>query len=196
VFTSRNTVRRVFARLHDSRAFGKARVACIGDGTAAALAAHGIVADLVPDTFVSEALAAAFPRAARKGERLLLPRAAVGRDLLPARLEALGYDVDLVEAYRTVRPELAPELVTQARGVDAVVFASASAAVGWAEVMGDPDPGGVTPTPPVACCIGPVTAAAARAAGIDVTIESKERSIPGLVQALSDYAVTHGKVRY
>jgi uroporphyrinogen III methyltransferase/synthase len=187
VFTSRNTVERVFRYIRDARSFGHARVACIGAGTAATLARHGVAADLVPESFVSEALAAVFPMPASKGERVLLPRAAIARDVLPDDLRDKGYDVEIVEAYRIARPALEPAVIAAARRADAVVFASASSAVGWVEVMGSDH------VPPVACCIGPVTVAAARAHGIDVTVEASERSVSGLVQALCEYASSYGR---
>ena len=94
VFTSVNGVDGFFARAlagHglDSRALGGRRIAAIGPGTAAALARHGITADLVPERFVAESLLDAFPPALA-GERVLLARAEVARDVLPEGLERLG----------------------------------------------------------------------------------------------------------
>ncbi|MGH9172419.1 MAG: uroporphyrinogen-III C-methyltransferase [Acidimicrobiales bacterium] len=187
VFTSRNTVERVWREVRDARAFGRVRVACIGTATAAALAERGIVPDLVPDSFVSEALAAAFPPAAAGGQRVLLPQASVARQVLSEELAAKGYIVEVAEAYQVVRADPEPDLVAAARRADAVMLASASSAVGWADVMGSGD------APALACCIGPVTAAAARAAGIGVSMEAAEHTISGLVQALCEYASVHGR---
>ncbi|HEV8063965.1 MAG TPA: uroporphyrinogen-III C-methyltransferase [Acidimicrobiales bacterium] len=186
VFTSAATVDRAFGRLRDARSFGAARVACIGKGTAAELARHGVVADLVPEAFDSQALAEAFPPAG-DGQRVLMPRAAVAGDVLPDELRAKGYQVEIVEAYKVARPEPDAAWAAAARRADAVIFASASAAVGWVEAVG------LESTPPVVCCIGPVTVAAARAHGLDVTVEATDRSVAGLVQALVDYARTHGR---
>ena len=69
-----------------------------GPGTADALAAAGVRADLVPERFVAESLLEAFPDGPG---RVLLPRAAVARDALPAGLTDRGWTVDVVEAYRT-----------------------------------------------------------------------------------------------
>jgi uroporphyrinogen III methyltransferase/synthase len=178
VFTSANSVRRVLAEVRDARAFGSARVAAIGDGTARALSEGGIAADLVPDTFVAEALAEAFPAPARPGERVLLPRAAVARDVLPAALAEKGYEVDIVEAYRTVRPAVNEELVRAVAGCRAVTFSSSSSVTGWLELLG------ADLLPPVVACIGPITARTAREAGIGVTVQASDHSIEGLVQAL------------
>ena len=63
VFTSANGVRffleRLTARGRDLRALGHLKLAAIGPATAEALAAFHLNADLVPETFRSEALAAA-----------------------------------------------------------------------------------------------------------------------------------------
>src|SRR5690606_36039354 len=107
VFTSANGVDWVWTALErealDSRALRAARVACIGPGTAAALARRGIRPDLVPDAYVAEALLDALDRAAElPATRILLPRAARGRPVLPDGLRARGAEVLEVETYRTV----------------------------------------------------------------------------------------------
>lgn len=178
VFTSPNSVRRVLREVRDARAFGSARVAAIGDGTARALSERGVEADLVPDRFVAEALADAFPVARGPGERVLLPRAAVAREVLPVALREKGYEVDIVEAYRTVRPPVSEGLIRAVAGCRAVMFSSSSTVTGWLDLLG------ADSLPPVVACIGPITARTAREAGIDVTVEASVHSIDGLVQAL------------
>ncbi len=187
VFTSTNAVARLLAEITDARAFGTARVAAIGDGTAAALRAAGIVADLVPGEFVAESLAAVFPPPRSAGDRVLMPRAAVARDVLPKALGAMGYEVDVVEAYRTMRPQPHPGVAEAVRSVDAVTFTSSSTVTGWMELFGS------EVMPPVVGCIGPITAATAREAGIAVSFEAEEHSIPGLVAALGAYAARAGR---
>src|SRR5262249_3741800 len=67
----------------DARAFGRARLAAIGPGTAAALAARGLCADIVPAEFRGEILADAILADARVASllacgmrpRVLVPRA-------------------------------------------------------------------------------------------------------------------------
>jgi uroporphyrinogen III methyltransferase/synthase len=189
VFTSTNAVGRLFAEIADARAFGSARVAAIGDGAARALESRGIVADLMPGQFVSEALAEAFPRpvAGEPVQRVLLPRAAVARDVLPLALAGKGYEVDIVETYRTVRPEPAAGVLEAVRSADAVTFTSSSTVTGWLELFGREQ------IPPVVGCIGPITAATAREAGIAVDFEATEHSIAGLVAALVAHAGTTGR---
>jgi hydroxymethylbilane synthase len=204
VFTSENTVERVFAELPGARRLAGVRVAAIGDGTAARLAAHGVVADLVPGRFVAEALADAFPEAPagapveapagapvetggsgsgpRSQRRVLLPRAAVARDVLETALRSKGWAVDVVTAYRTVHPELGAGVLDEVASLDAVTFTSSSTVTGWVELVG------LERLPPVVSCIGPITSDTARLAGMDVTVEASPHSIPGLVAALEAYA--------
>jgi uroporphyrinogen III methyltransferase/synthase len=174
-FTSTNGVHRFFALVPDTRVLGGVRVAAIGPGTADALAGYRVVADLVPIDFVAEALLAAFPP---EPGRLLLPRAAVARDTLPDGLRAKGWDVDVVDAYRTTAGHPTPEQRAAAAGADVVAFTSSSTVERYLELMG-PDR-----VPPVVACIGPITAATARAHGITVTVEAAVHTIDGLVDAL------------
>jgi uroporphyrinogen III methyltransferase/synthase len=178
-FTSANAVIRFFAALgevgSDTRALARARVAAIGPGTADALAAAGVRADLVPQRFVAESLLETFPDGPG---RVLLPRAAVARDALPAGLGERGWAVDVVEAYRTAVGRPAPEALTAAAGAHAVTFTSSSTVTNYLAVAGD------IPVPPVVACIGPITAETARAAGLTVDVVATEHTIEGLVQSL------------
>jgi uroporphyrinogen III methyltransferase/synthase len=178
-FTSANAVSRFFAALGavgaDTRALGGRRVAAIGPGTAEALAAAGVRADLVPERFVAESLLEAFPDGPG---RVLLPRAAVARDALPAGLAERGWGVDVVEAYLTAIGQPAPEALAAAAAAHAVTFTSSSTVTNYLAVAGD------VPVPPVVACIGPVTADTARAAGLTVDVVAAEHTIEGLVTAL------------
>jgi uroporphyrinogen III methyltransferase/synthase len=176
-FTSANAVERFFAALEagggDARSL--ARVAAIGPGTAAALASRGVRADLVPDRYVAEAVVEAFPEGPG---RVLLPRAAVARDALPAGLAGKGWQVDVVEAYRTQLGMPTAEALAAAGAADAVTFTSSSTVTNFLEVAGRER------VPPVVACIGPVTAATAEAAGLTVSVVAEEHTIDGLVRAV------------
>ena len=180
-FTSANAVIRFFAALgevgSDTRALAGARVAAIGPGTADALAGAGVRADLVPERFVAESLLDAFPPGPG---RVLLPRAAVARDALPAGLAERGWSVDVVEAYRTVLGRPAAEALGAAATAHAVTFTSSSTVTNYLAVAGD------LPVPAVVACIGPITAQTARAAGLTVDVVAAEHTIEGLVTALVD----------
>jgi len=178
VLTSPNGVERTFAHVPDVRAV-RAKVAAIGPGTADALARHRVVADLVPDRYVAEGLLERFPPGPG---RVLLARAAVARDVLPDGLAAAGWEVDVVEAYRTVPVDPDPAAIERARAADVITFTSSSTVERYLDMAG-PDA-----VPPVVACIGPVTAATARARGLRVDVEAAEHTIDGLVAALVEHA--------
>jgi uroporphyrinogen III methyltransferase / synthase len=177
-FTSANAVGPLLERVRDARAFGTARIAAIGPGTAAALAAHSLVADLVPERAVAEGLLEAWPApgAARRG--VLLPRAAVARDVLPDGLAAAGWEVDAVEAYRTEPERPEPAALAEVRAAAAICFTSASTIENYLAVA-DADT-----LPPVVACIGPVAASRAEKAGIKVAAVADPHTLDGLVAAL------------
>jgi len=167
-------VHRVLALVRDARDFGAARLAVVGAKTAEALAAHGLVADLVPGRFVAEALLEAWP--AGTGT-VLLPRAEVARDVLPEGLRARGWRVEVVDAYRTVAARPSEAEWAAAAGADAIMFTSSSTVANYLAVTDR--------VPPVVACIGPVTARAAEAAGLRVDVVADESTVESLVAALA-----------
>jgi uroporphyrinogen-III synthase len=188
VFTSANSVARLMAEISDPGALGTVHVAAIGAGTAKALRDRGVGVDLVPDRYVAEALVAGFPPAPAGG-RVLLPRAAVAREILPEGLRRLGWEVEVVEAYRTVPAVPPPAALAASRGADAVVFTSSSTVDGYRRLVA---PGDV---PPVVVSIGPVTSATLVAAGLAPTVEAGVHSADGLVDALVGWAAAHPRGR-
>jgi uroporphyrinogen III methyltransferase / synthase len=138
------------------------RVAAIGPGTAAALRAHGLEPDLVPQVSTQEGLLAELPRPAG---RVLLAAAEGARRLLVDELDA-----DFLPLYRTV--ELDPGDVPE---VDFVLLASPSAARALART-----PARIVPV----VAIGPQTAAASRELGLELVAEAETHDLEGLVAAL------------
>lgn len=187
-FTSRNGVDAFFDLLHglgrDARALGGVRVAAIGPKTAEALSAHGVRADLIPAQYVGEAVAQALLARARSGDRILLYRARDARDTLPGLLRAAGRTVDDVAAYAT-RFVDDPELAEKAARADIVTFTSASTVGGF--VHNVPAAAQALAAKTVAC-IGPVTARAAREAGLRVDVVPDEFTADGLLNALESTA--------
>ncbi len=175
VFTSANAVERFTALLRDAREFASTKVAAIGPGTAEALRRFGVAADLVPERFVAESLVEAFPSGPG---RVLLPRAAVARDVLIEGLTAKGWDVTQVDAYRTYPAEPSPSALAEARKADAITFTSSSTVTNYLEVAG------ADAVPPVVVAIGPITAQTARDAGLSVDAVADEHTLDGLVCAL------------
>jgi uroporphyrinogen III methyltransferase/synthase len=175
VFTSTNAVDRFVQHLRDARAFGAAQIAVVGSGTADALARFHVVADLVPERFVAEALVDAFPDGSG---RVLVPQAADARPVLADGLRAKGWTVDVVEAYRTLAGSPTPAAITAAREADAITFTSASTVKNYLDAAG-PDA-----VPRKVVTIGPITTRAAKEAGLEVTAEADPSTIDGLVDAV------------
>jgi uroporphyrinogen III methyltransferase/synthase len=183
VFTSPRAVEQLMPLLRDARVLAGTGVAAIGSGTAAALRAGGVAADVVPSEYVAESLVEALP--AGTG-RVLLPRAAVARDVLPAGLRVKGWEVDVVEAYRT-EPEVPSDAARAAAATaDAITFTSSSTVTNYLAVAGR------DAVPPVVACIGPVTAATARSAGLSVDLVAETHTIDGIVAALVERLADDG----
>ncbi len=185
--TSQNAVglvwRAIRTRGLDARSLGHARIAAIGRATADALLGCGLVADVVPDRFVAESLVEALGRRDDvKGRRVLLPRAAEARDVLPDGLRALGAYVDVIPIYRTVLDgDGATRVADQLRAgeIDLVTLSSSSTARFFVDAVGA-EAARAAP----AASIGPVTSQAARALGLHVAVESDQSTIPALVDAI------------
>lgn len=192
LFTSANTVDALFARLDhlglDARAFGSARIAAIGPGTTARLRQRGLRADFEPPEFVAEALAEGLIAQGVAGQRVLLPRAAKARDVLPEALGQAGAVVDVVAAYQTVPPTVSDTTRSalrrlEAGEIDVITLTSSSTARNLVALVG----GQVELlNRATVACIGPVAAGTARELGLRVDLVARDYSIPGLVAALVD----------
>jgi uroporphyrinogen III methyltransferase/synthase len=187
VFTSANGVTAFFERGLtpaglDARALAGVRVAAIGPGTAAALAARGVRADLVPRRAIAEGLLEDWPDEPADGSgRVLLARAEEARDVLPEGLRARGWTVDVLAVYRTVTGRPTPEAIAVVRAgeFDAVVFTASSTVRRYLEVVGAPP----APHPPVVS-IGPITTATAVEAGLVPAAEADPHTLEGVTAAL------------
>ena len=185
-FTSTNAVEALFACVRDARALGGVLVAAVGPGTAAALRARGVEPDLVPPPSNAEGLVAAFANdvslggasPAGAGRRVLLPQSAIAKPVLRDGLQAKGWAVDVVAAYRTVAAEVDERARAAVRDAHAVAFTSSSTVENLVAAVGA---GGI---PSTVVCIGPATEEAARAAGLAVAATADPHSLDGLVEAV------------
>lgn len=182
--TSPNGVRLFFERLaeagRDARGLHGARVAAIGPATARALRAHGIVADVVPDRAVAEALVEALGE--WPVERALVARARVARDVLPDALRANGAKVDVLELYETVAEPLSAEQREAVRAADYVTFTSASTVTNLLSALGAD--GAAALDRARLASIGPITSDALRSHGLEPALEADPHDVDGLVAAL------------
>jgi uroporphyrinogen III methyltransferase/synthase len=185
VLSSANAVDAFFAELPDARALAGVKIAVIGDRTAAAVRSHGVIADLVPDRFSAEGLAEVFPDAPQPSSKVLVPRAALAREILPDALRAKGWTVETPTAYETVHPLLTREQRRALVGAHVVTFASSSAVTGLLETVG------IDELPPVVASIGPATTATLAGLGIAVAIEAPQHTMASLLDELVAYAAGH-----
>jgi uroporphyrinogen-III synthase len=188
ILTSVNTIQALTARaalvgVNPTDAEGL-QVAAIGSATAEVARHNGFNVAVVPDEYVAESLLELL-RDQLAGKRVLLPRAAVARDLIPDALRAAGTEVDVVEAYRNGLPEAAPELLRRALAnrLDAATFTSSSSATHLAEaarVAGVAWPFADVP----AVSIGPITSQTLRELGWPPAAEATPSDIAGLIDAI------------
>ncbi|HET9477578.1 MAG TPA: uroporphyrinogen-III C-methyltransferase, partial [Dehalococcoidia bacterium] len=143
VFTSANAVEEFFGAVEsqglDARAFGQTRVCTIGPATAAALAEHGIRADLIPHEYIAESIVEAMRPLLHRSDHILIPRAEGARAELIDGLAALGPQVDEVSLYRAALPaEAPPEALDLLRngGIDIVTFTSSSTVRNLVDILG------------------------------------------------------------
>lgn len=191
-FTSVNAVKAVREKFEeyglDARAFAGIKVAAVGEQTARSLVEFGVKPDLVPSGEQSAAgLLEDWPPydpVFDPIDRVFLPRADIATETLVAGLVELGWEVDDVTAYRTVRASPPPADTREAikgGGFDAVLFTSSSTVRNLVGIAGKPH--NVT----VIACIGPATAKTAEEHGLRVDVMSPEPSVHALAQALADF---------
>ena len=190
-FTSANGVNFFWQRLaalgFDARKLAHASISAMGPGTAKALAEHGICPDLIPQRFVAESLITDF--LARRQDRtrpILLPRAKEARDILPERLRAEGYQVDVIPCYETLpdasQKARVEELLNEGK-LSCITFASSSTVRNFLKLI-SADTLCRHPELKLAA-IGPVTAQTLQAAGLPCHIQPETYTIKALIEAVA-----------
>lgn len=191
ILTSANGVEYFFNRMEvagkDARALAGVKIAAIGSATAAALKGFGIKADLIPSAYKAEELAEALEGEVKAGDKLLLARAKVAREVLPEKLRALGCEVNVVTAYETVtdcgnKKELVELLSSGEASV--VTFTSSSTVSNLIEALGDDKE---LLNKAALACIGPVTEATLNKAGFKSSINAEQYTIDGLMKAIKEF---------
>ncbi|WP_294523080.1 uroporphyrinogen-III C-methyltransferase [uncultured Anaerovibrio sp.] len=189
IFTSTNGVEHFWHRLvaggKDARVLYKARICAIGAATAQALASHGITADVVPERYQAEGIIEALDNELIAGTKILIPRAAEARALLPEALTKAGAQVDVVVAYETVMGDAeAVEIRNSlAKGeIDVVTFTSSSTVENLLKILKEPE---LLKEAQLAA-IGPITAETMQKNGLTADIVAAEYTIEGLVQSIKE----------
>lgn len=178
--TSANGVQFLFKRLAaaglDARALAGARIAAIGPATVAALAEHGIAADVVPTHSLAESLVEALSEL--EIGRALVATGGGARETLPAALRERGAAVDVLALYETVAEPLSTSALAATRQADYITFTSSSSVRFFLQAAGEPAP------EQRLVSIGPITSATLRDRGLEPHVEARRHDVEGLVQAL------------
>jgi uroporphyrinogen-III synthase/uroporphyrinogen III methyltransferase/synthase len=194
ILTSANAVRTLVERASflgfSLEGIASLQVAAVGEATASAARKAGLQVAFVPEAYVSESLIEGLLQSLQtqtSSQKILLVRAAIARDVIPDALRSAGYVVDVVDAYRNVLPEAAPEQLHQAlqNGIDAATFTSSSSATHLAEAAraaGVAWPFAGVP----AISIGPITSQTLRELGWEPAAEADPSDISGLIAAVVD----------
>ena len=193
IFTSVNGVTPFFARLlemrRDVRDLKGITVLAIGPATAAAVEARGLRVEALPEDYRAEGLVSLMRKRPLRGARVLVPRAAVARDLLITELRRRGAVVDVVPVYRTVPTRAGAEQVRAAlrQGrLDLITFTSSSAVASFARLFRGRIEARLIRRVPVAA-IGPITAATARRERFRVAVVPRVSTVPDLSRAVLRY---------
>ncbi len=193
VFTSVNGVDFFFDRLKykrkDVRDLGHIRTAVIGPATAERLRENGFKSDIIPETYQAESVVHAFASEKMTGKRVLLPRAAEARPVIPHSLRAMGAVVDEVPVYQTLpikdhNGSLKEKL--KKRQIDMITFTSSSTVKNFVSLF----PAKQIPSllnGVALVSIGPITTQTATELNLQVDVTAEEFTIPGLIAAIRDY---------
>jgi len=199
IFTSVNGVKYFNERLYklgyDIRELKGVKICAIGPRTEEAVRSLGIRVDLTPKEYRAEAVISGLGRRGirgsnpLRGKRFLLARALEAREILPVEIKRLGGRIDVAPAYKTVRPNKeAGEIkkLLMDNGIDVITFTSASTVTNFAAMFKKKELAALLKDVKTAC-IGPITADAARAHGIEVDIMPEKYTIPALTEAMVEY---------
>ena len=189
ILTSVNGVEALFSRLEPLSlsvdSLQHLKIAAIGPATEERVQDHGLVVDSVPERYVAEDVVRSL-RKLVKGEKVLLVRAKIARDVIPQQLQEAGADVEVVEAYQTVIPDEAKQRMQQVfedQAPDAITFTSSSTVKNFLSIVVGTDIPAKLERIKFAS-IGPVTSDTLREYGMPVHVEADEYTMEGLAQAL------------
>ena len=193
IFTSVNGVNtffdRLFAKGIDVRSLHHLQTAVIGPATSERLFNFGIKSDIIPESYRAESVVEAFANIDTRDKKILLPRAAQARPILPVELSRMGAVVDEIIAYRTKAVNDNADFLLKRlkeRKIDIITFTSSSTVKNFHALIPRKDLKGLMKHVTIAS-IGPITADTARDLGFDVHIIAEAFTIPGLCEAIIEH---------
>lgn len=193
IFTSVNGVKSFFKRLRDLkqdiRQLGKVKICAIGPKTQETLENRGLIVDFMPEKFQAEYIIEGLKGILHPGQKVLLPRADIGRPILVEGLEELGVNVTEVTAYRTVLGSRDNSILLEKlenKEIQVITFTSSSTVKNFIKLIKNNDIEKLLKGITIAC-IGPITANTAKEMGLNVDILADKYTIDGLVEAIKTH---------
>lgn len=193
IFTSANGVRffkeRLWAAGKDVRVLNKVKVCTIGPRTAEAVQQLGVIPDLIPKIYQAEGIVEEMGKLGIRGKRILLPRALQAREILPEALREMGARVEVVPAYKSVKPIQDLNRIRtylKEKKISVVTFTSSSTVNNFVEMF---DPQELTSLMDgvAVASIGPITAKTVQQVGLTNHIMPDQYTIAALAKAIADY---------
>ncbi len=189
VFTSVNGVKFFFERLQflgrDIRVLQGIRLCAIGPRTAEELEEKGFLVDCMPPEYRAEALAEEMKASLKSGERVLLPRSHIARQILPETLLAMGAEVDDVEAYQTAPGRgnlLLLREMLEKKGIHIITFTSSSTVHNFLNLLGEEGKSLLEGI--MLASIGPITSSTLKDRGFTVDVEAEHYTVEGMLEAI------------
>ena len=190
IFTSVNGVHSFFKSMKknncDIRTLGKAKICAIGPKTKEVLENKGLLVEAMPEKFVAESVIECLKPLLQPGERILLPRSDLARDVLVDVLKQMGMVVDEVIAYRTKKVDRFNDEIIEKikdKSIKIVTFTSSSTVKNFMAFIEDKSIlDGIK-----LASIGPITSQTLRDFGFEPHIEAEEYTIKGLYDAIVAY---------
>lgn len=194
VFTSVNGVSNFLGRLKalglDLRSLNHCKIAAIGPKTAEVLENVYILPDYVPSEYRAEGIIEGLKKAGVNGMKILIPRAETAREILPQKLAEAGAHVDIIPAYRTVKPEARERdrlvKLFKNKEIDMITFTSSSTVSNFVDIMGRESINELLEGV-VVVSIGPITVDTAREYGISTDVMPERYTIAEMVSSIELY---------
>ncbi|MFD0588309.1 uroporphyrinogen-III C-methyltransferase [Paenibacillus sp. GCM10027627] len=196
MFTSVNGVDYFFRFLRrfgiDMRRFHAARIVAVGPKTAEALISRGLTVEELPVKFHAESLLESLEGQLANGDKALLPRGDLARDVLPRELAKRGVEAVEIDVYDTVMAEEQDELALewlQSGGIHMITFTSSSTVTNFLDILkrkGIENAAELLKTIPIAS-IGPITTGTIEQAGLRATVEAEASTLDSLIEAIAAY---------
>ena len=202
IFTSVNSVEPFLQRLNlkgkGAEMLSSHRIGAIGVETAKRLQAAGVRASLVPERYQAEGFLDAISPEEVRGKRVLIPRAAEAREVLPVTLRKWGAQVDVIVAYRTVLPSVDVQPLARLlaeRNIDVITFTSSSTVRNFVRLFGSRSLSEIVNGSTIAC-IGPITAATVEELGGSADIVADQFTVTDMLRSIVKHFQTNSKAAH